>query len=574
MKYNDITIILALPSLLHLCLLSHSNSLFVKNTTIAHLETGLFLDYVGLYTPSETIIHNSAIFPMTTATCHFLPLSAAESIPSCNVTTKRQKRLITDIVSLGMGVINLGISAANTIQITNLQEQVALVEKALTKFSQNMQIHGAQLAKIQSNQIELAEELQVTQKAFNAMIPILNSHAEAINTFRTGMEQLHIQLQRSFLYQAITQIFHNDLTLNFFSPEDLHKVVYSVIQQGNLTFNSHHGSIPVVQIITKLLVRQQIDFIPRLQYATENPLEIGRLVITNFFAVPQREHTSFLTYKLVAVPFFYKNQTIQLAEIPRYWAINPVNNTTMEWHDPQESGCDLQLMTSCRDTPPIQTMSQETCLDQIIGSLALSSCQTTPVHRLPFFLRQLRDNLWVTSSLESLHCLRIPKTEYVNIRQQTWNMNDQLVLPPVALVNITPGYTIACPGFTLVGHPIISSSPSLVILYNNSLITNNISVVDVYRHLKENTSWFNTKPGEQRMETLMKRIRAPLTIPITETFYPKHTSFFSISVISWMLFGLACVVVYCFFRCKGRKILQNLLLFYLPNPNKRNYVNN
>jgi hypothetical protein len=296
---------------------------------------------VGLYTPSEIIIHNSAIFPMTTATCHFLPLSAAENIPSCNVTTKRHKRLIIDIISLGMGAINLGISAANSMQIANLQQQVALVKKALIEFSQNMQIHGAQLAKIQSNQIELAEELQITQQALNAMIPILNSHSEAINTLKAGIEQLHIQFQRSFLYLVITQIFRNELTLDFFSPDDLHKVVYSVIQQGNLSFNSHHGSIPIVQITTKLLVRQQIDFVPRLQYKTENPKEIGRLVITNFFAVPQREHTSFLTYKLLAISFFHKNQTMQLAQIPRYWAINSVDNTTMEWHDPQESGCDL-----------------------------------------------------------------------------------------------------------------------------------------------------------------------------------------------------------------------------------------
>lgn len=50
-----------------------------------------------------------------------------------------------------------------------------------------------------------------------------------------------------------------------------------------------NGSIPVVQIITQLLVRQQIDPILRLQCKTDNP----------------------------------------------------VYNTTMEWNDREESGCDL-----------------------------------------------------------------------------------------------------------------------------------------------------------------------------------------------------------------------------------------
>ena len=271
MQYNGITMILALLSLLHLCLFSHSNSLFSKNTTLAHPETGLFLDYVGLYTPAETVVHNSTIFPMTTATCHFLPLSDAESISSCNVTTKRHKRFITDILSLGMGAISLTMCTANTIQIAKLQEQVELVGKDFTEFSQNMQIHGAQLAKIHSNQIELAEELHVTQKALSAIVPIVNAHSEALNTLKTGIERLHIQLQCSFLYLAITQVFRNELTLNLLSPDDPHKVEYSVIQQGNLTFNSHHGSIPIVQVITNLLVRQQLDFIPSSQYTTQDP---------------------------------------------------------------------------------------------------------------------------------------------------------------------------------------------------------------------------------------------------------------------------------------------------------------
>ena len=513
---------------------------------------------MGLYTPSETIIHNSAIFPMTTATCHFLPLSAAQNIPSCNITIKRHKRLATDIISIGIGSAALGISAVNSKQIANLQTQVALIEKALTEYSQAMQIHGAQLAKIHSNQIELAEELHATQKTLDAIIPILNSHSEALENVRTGLEQLHIQLQHSFLYSAINQIFRNELNLGFFSPDDLHKVVYDIIQEGNLTFNPHHGSIPVVQIITKLLVRQQIDFVPRLHYKTENPEEIGRLVITNFFAVPQRENTPFLIYKLLPIAFFHNNQTIRLAEVPRYWAFNPVDNTTMEWYDPHESGCDLQLMTSCRDTPPIQLMSQKSCLGQIIGNLPLSSCQTTSVPPLPFYLRQLRDNIWVISSLEPLYCLNIPKTDYSIVRQQTWNMNNQLILPPVAIVNVTPGYTIACPGFTLVGRPIISRASSLAILYNNSLLSNNVSIVDVYQHLKKNTSWLNTKPGEQRMEALLKRIREPFTPPTIQTFTARHTWFPGMSIIGCILFGLICFVVYCIFRCRPGFLFKKL----------------
>ncbi|CAF1245992.1 unnamed protein product [Adineta steineri] len=154
----------------------------------------------------------------------------------------------------------------------------------------------------------------------------------------------------------------------------------------------------------------------------------------------------------------------------------------MECHDPQESGCDLQLMTSCRDTPPIQTISQETCLGQILGSLPLSICETIVLPPAKFFVRPLRDNLYVTSSSEPLHCLNIPETEYSVIRQQTLNMNEQIILSPVALANVTPGYTFAYSRFNLVGRPLPSSAPSLapILVYRNELRTelNNRAVVN------------------------------------------------------------------------------------------------
>lgn len=547
MKYYLI-VFLSLLSILPLTVHAHSDGSFWKNSTIAHLEAGLFFDYVGLYKPSNTIIHNSAIFPMTTEACHLLPLSDAADIPLCNVTTHRHKRSRSRLISLGVGIISMGLSVANSIQLLNLQEQVEMIENTLSEFSQTIQIHEAKLAKIQPNQIKIAEQLQVTQHAINDIIPVLDSHSQALNTLKTGIERLHTNFQRSSIYLAITQIFRNQLTLNFLSPDDLQKVVYHVIEQGNLTFNAHHGSIPIVEIITKLLVRQQIDFIPSSQYKNQNPQEIGRLVITSFFAVPQQEQTSFHVYKLLTMPYLYKNRTIQLSHIPRYWAINPTDNTTMEWHDPEESGCNLQLMTSCRDTPPLRTISKDSCLGQIIGSLPLSSCHAKYVSHSGVFVRQLTDNIWVTSSSESLHCLKIPKIEYRTSNHQTLNKSQQIILPPVALVNVTPGYTILCPGFTLVGRPRTSNVSSLIILNDMGLFSINMSIVDVSRHLTDNTTWFKTNWTEQRMQEIINDLRQPITVPTTRQFPPIHKWSLNMLVTKLTFFGLAASLIYLAFR--------------------------
>ena len=267
-------------------------NIFSTNTTIAHPESGLFLDYVGPYLPSQAVIHSTALFPMTASTCYLLPLSAAEKIPSCNLTLPRPKRLVPFIISLGVGALNLGLSVSNTIQMGSLQKEIALVEKSLSDLSQQTQIIGAQLVQAQSGQFRIVEQLQMTQQLIESTVPIINDHSQALNTLQTQFSLIQTQMQNSFLFQAIIQIFRNDLTLAFFEPHDLHRVVYDVIHQGNLTFNPHFGSLPLAHIVTQLLIRQQLDFIPSSNYQTAQSSEIGRLVITSYFAVPRSSQSA------------------------------------------------------------------------------------------------------------------------------------------------------------------------------------------------------------------------------------------------------------------------------------------
>lgn len=289
-----------------------SDNIFSTNATIAHPESGLFLDYVGPYLPSERVIRNSAIFPMTVHTCHFLSLQAAGKFSLCNITFSRTKRLIPAILSLGVGIVTLGLSASNSIQMSSLRKETTIVPQSLAELSETMQLYTAQLVQIHAGQIQLAEQLDTTQKLLESAIPVLNNHSDAIKILQTQVLLLQIQLQHSFLYQALTEIFQNELTLTFLASLDLHTVVYSIIRQGNLTFNPQLGYLPLSHIITRLLIRQQIDFIPNLYYRTSDPSEIGRLVITSFFTVPRPDQSSFLIFKLITTPFLHENETLQL----------------------------------------------------------------------------------------------------------------------------------------------------------------------------------------------------------------------------------------------------------------------
>lgn len=533
-----------------------SDGIFSKNI-IAHPETGLFLNFVGLYRPSHAVIHNSAIFPMTTATCHFIPLSAAENIPSCNVTGRRFKRAAHVPIVLGVGVAAaIGMSASNSFQELNLQKQVAVVEQSLLKFRNTMQIQGAYLAEIGPNQVKIIEELDRTQKALNAMGPILSSHTDAIKNLVVGYQELRMEFSRSFLYSAMNDIFRSRLTLAYLSPDDLHKAVYDVIERGNLTFNGLQGSTPIAQIVTQLLVRQQVDFVPSAQYIATNHDEIGRLVITNYFAVSQREQTSFYIYKLVTIPFFYHNKTVTLAQMPQYWGINPTDNSTIEWHDPKESGCELQLMTTCRDTPPFRTIRKDTCFGEIVEGLSPTKCQTISFPFSPYFLRQLQDNLVVTSSHKPMHCLKTPKNEYISYVHHSWSMSEEMVLPPVAIVNVTPEYIIACPGFFLTGRPVTSNASSLVVFYNNTRNIANISIFDMSPYLSSNNTRLTEMSNNRMSNNFMESMKE------TNTFAQSHNSSFYNTwryislILSCIVFASGALLICCALKCKRKNFIE------------------
>lgn len=119
----------------------------------------------------------------------------------------------------------------------------------------------------------------------------------------------------------------------------------------------------------------------------------------------------------------------------------------------------------------------------------------------------------------------------------------------MALVNVT-GYTIACPGFTLSGLPVLSNNSSLVIMYKNSLVINKLAVIDVYRHLTENTTWFRANWTEERTKILKGNIRQPITVFSTETSRTMHVWSLTILIVGLAFFALNASLAYYIFRRK------------------------
>jgi len=66
--------------------------------------------------------------------------------------------------------------------MSSLRKEITIVPQSLPELSETMQLHTAQLVQIHAGQIQLAEQLDTTQKLLESAIPVLNNHSDAINT--------------------------------------------------------------------------------------------------------------------------------------------------------------------------------------------------------------------------------------------------------------------------------------------------------------------------------------------------------------------------------------------------------
>ena len=153
-----------------------------KNLTewmITAPNAGIALLYKGQYLPSEHVVHNTAMFPMTATTCHLIPINAAAKVPACNNHTihTRRKRLFTDVISIATSAIAastataaIGTAAASIVLSKNLEKKVNEVRASMQTMSNQLAVGEARMAQFDTNQIRLGTILQNSQRILNSTI--------------------------------------------------------------------------------------------------------------------------------------------------------------------------------------------------------------------------------------------------------------------------------------------------------------------------------------------------------------------------------------------------------------------
>ncbi len=397
------------------------SSIHLPKGIISHPETGLFFQHIGRLAPNERVMNLSMIIPISLSGCYLIPLGIAKSMPACShlfhwpQSTDHSARLKRDPFGWLMGGAALVVGTINTVAITELRSQILSEANKLRDLQSQVKSHGTALISIRDGAISLGRELKETQNLMtdqSKAIFRLESNDAALNEsiayLAREQQKLHLRQENSLLYQSLIEIFEDRPSLLFLAPSDLTFVIANIFQEAKLNYTALYGHLPTLEAIRMLLTFQAISFHPSTTYNTSTADEIGRFIITNYFALPEPD-VYYNVFRLITIPFFHNGIFIKLARIPLYIAQHINNSNTIEWNSDETYLCRFGMVTVCKDVPSIGNgVMTSGCIEQILNNGNLSACQYEPIPSSHSFRVKLIDSWWAISAESEITCLKQP----------------------------------------------------------------------------------------------------------------------------------------------------------------------
>lgn len=565
--------------------------LSLMKSDIVHTSSGLIMHYTSDYRPTNRVITFSVTIPMVDDMCYLIPPKAIKKIPRCraqmrwNATSEtrkkdleliyrrltgtatakpRNKRIIPAIIPIGMGIAALALSAVNVIQSISLKSEVNAVSQALQTMVKENEHRNARISHLREGQFKLALELSQTQNALNKTIEMVNEHSAVLRTHELALqaysarqvyannrfEELIHAVETHFIHTSIEDILSNKLNLLFIHHKDMTKTVELITRELNITLDDlGSSSIPMIELITRLLVQQQIDFIPTgNERKIGSSKTIGNLVFTSYFAAPKIDQNPYFVFELIPIPFSHKGHRVRLSQIPAYIGIEPNTLQFIRWTQAEALSCNFQEMPTCRETPAIRKNLIDTCLHQILTDSPLTSCRTE-VYEDPVFIRRVGRH-WAVSTINHTKCHTVNN---LDTEQHRIFDNEQITLPPVALVTVIDTNSLSCDQFHLPGLPIKVGSP-ISVLQNSTITALDKELVDLHSIIGNNTNWAKLPYIPPNLQATMDFISKEPQVDkkLDHKEWLQHPFSIGTGVVVIMGLILIGILVYCFFARRSK----------------------
>lgn len=475
---------------------------------------------------------------------------------STNVTSKtRVKRALPVIIAIGAGIAAGFLAVVNLIQAANLRSEVKTMENTLKNLNQATLSNQAQILHLSKGELKLGAELNNTQNALNRTIDVVNQHAGILRQHEdalrivvsqtaflsTRLAAVVLAVETYFIHTSIEKILSNELNLLFVHQHDISKVVDSVLQAMNITGDELGTSLPTIDIITRLLVRQQIDFLQSTTAESANDTSIiGKLMFTSFFAAPNKKQTPFAVYELIPIPFNQDGKRLRLAQMPAYLGINSESRQFIRWSKEEAAACDFVQMTTCRESPVKRKETEDDCIYQLLTDAKLEDCR---VERFAdkLFVRRV-GQYWAVSTINATKCHTVTTPE---IEQHVLHENEEIIIPAMALITTMNKKALSCDRFTLPGVPVTSGEP-IQLIYNESVNPLKKDLLDLQAALANESHWEKLPYFSSELQAVIDYIKNTPKTPIRDDFlnWREHTSFYGTLIMIGLITAVGIVLLY------------------------------
>jgi hypothetical protein len=397
------------------------SSVHLPKGLISHPETGLFFQHIGRLAPNERVMNVSIIIPIPISGCYLVPLGIAKSMPVCSYlfnssdSIDHHTRVKRDPFGWILGGGALIVGTINSIAITELRSQIVSDANKLRDLQSEVKAYGANLITIRDGTIALGRELKDTQTLLTeqskAIIALENNDAalnQSIAYLAREQQKIRNRLESSLLYQSLMEMYEDRPSLLFLAPSDINFIIAKIFEEAKLNYTTLYAHLPTLEAIRTLLTFQAISFHSSATYNASFPDEIGRFIITSYFALPQPD-VYYNVFRLTTIPFFNNDIFMKLSHIPLYIAQHISNNCTIEWNSDEVHLCRFGTVTVCKDIPSIGNgVMTNLCIEQILNNGNLTTCRYAPVPAAHSFRVKLLDSWWAISSKSNITCLKQP----------------------------------------------------------------------------------------------------------------------------------------------------------------------
>jgi hypothetical protein len=474
----------------------------------------------------------------------------------------RQKRILPVILAIGAGIASTAMSAVNLIQMGSMKAQMREVQESLQALHLATMNNQAQIFHLREGQFKLAQELGDTQVALNKTIDLVNQHAEILRVHAQALRILVTQtkflrdklatadqaMESHFIHESIEQILSNRLNLHFVHHQDMPRVTREISQVMNLSVDEFKSAIPMVEIITRLLVRQRIDFAPMPKSVkSENGVLIGKMIFTSYFAAPARDQDPFSIYELIAIPFNKGKRRVQLAKMPAYLGIEHKSQQFIRWSKEEAATCDFEVMPSCRESPVRRKEFEDDCIYQVLTDSILKDCR---IESFPdkIYTRQV-GQYWVISTYNKSKCHAVSSDDF---SEHIVVDNEEVTLPETILIAVNNEKALVCDRFIIPKTPTKVGTP-INLIYNESVSPSYKVLIDLEEALENETHWVKLSYITSNMQEVIDFISntpKPVATNVFKIWRNHPISWITVAVIASLILVVIIVILFMFAKKK------------------------